>query len=328
MRYYDVMDYGAVGNGVTDDTLAIQSAINDAVTNGGGRIYFPAKCFAVTGLVVKDSNISFHGEFAGGWLFGYENTSGTRLKYIGLAGGLVIDMGQRDNTLGVRFGCGIYDMQIDGNGLAHCGLFFRSLQNSNFERVYIQGCTGAGLYATCSDTEHVTWFYHNTFKQIYVSCQNSCMGIVLDGLMGKSNAHGRSSAYNNFFSCHVTHANGYAYSIMSGDDNCFYGCGSSRSEQGQGYAIYFHGSNKKTGLYKCALANHFFGFYGNGTIVSNNDTTALVADRWPARGNKVFNTGVDAVMNTWVVAGSVLYIENVGGQTANGYAKTAPETLA
>ena len=37
----NVMDFGAVGDGIADDTAAIQAAINYAAKRGGGRILFP-----------------------------------------------------------------------------------------------------------------------------------------------------------------------------------------------------------------------------------------------------------------------------------------------
>ena len=45
----NVKDSGAVGNGTTDDTTAIQSAINTVATAGGGAVYFPPGDYVVNG---------------------------------------------------------------------------------------------------------------------------------------------------------------------------------------------------------------------------------------------------------------------------------------
>lgn len=37
----NVKDFGAVGDGATDDRLAVQAAIDDAVTNDKGGVLFP-----------------------------------------------------------------------------------------------------------------------------------------------------------------------------------------------------------------------------------------------------------------------------------------------
>ena len=46
----NVKDYGAAGDGLTNDTAAIQKAIND-----GGMVYFPAGVY-VTGTLYLKSN--------------------------------------------------------------------------------------------------------------------------------------------------------------------------------------------------------------------------------------------------------------------------------
>ncbi len=46
MRGYNVKAFGALGDGATDDSGAIQSAINAAATDGASRVYFPAGTYA------------------------------------------------------------------------------------------------------------------------------------------------------------------------------------------------------------------------------------------------------------------------------------------
>ena len=40
--FYNVLDYGAKGDGKTNNTKAINDAIDTAAKNGGGTVYFPA----------------------------------------------------------------------------------------------------------------------------------------------------------------------------------------------------------------------------------------------------------------------------------------------
>jgi len=42
MGWHNAKNYGIVGDGVTDDTAAIQAALQTIVTAGGGTIFFPA----------------------------------------------------------------------------------------------------------------------------------------------------------------------------------------------------------------------------------------------------------------------------------------------
>jgi hypothetical protein len=63
---FNVLDYGATGNGSTDDRAACQAAINAAVAAGGGAVYFPAGTYILNsvasldttpnGLLIPDTN--------------------------------------------------------------------------------------------------------------------------------------------------------------------------------------------------------------------------------------------------------------------------------
>lgn len=61
-------DFDAIGDGVTDDTAAIQAAIDAAETAGGGLIYFPTGIYLISSALVISAgseNIFFQGQGVG-----------------------------------------------------------------------------------------------------------------------------------------------------------------------------------------------------------------------------------------------------------------------
>jgi len=61
----DVTAYGATGNGVTDDTAAIQAAIDAAEATKGGTVHFPAGTYRISGtLTVEASAVYLVGQGA------------------------------------------------------------------------------------------------------------------------------------------------------------------------------------------------------------------------------------------------------------------------
>ncbi|MCR4738827.1 MAG: glycoside hydrolase family 28 protein [Lachnospiraceae bacterium] len=57
---YDIRDYGAVGNGISNDTAAIQAAIDECALNGGGLVLLTGQCIYRSGAFVLRSNVEFH----------------------------------------------------------------------------------------------------------------------------------------------------------------------------------------------------------------------------------------------------------------------------
>lgn len=55
--------YGAVGDGVADDTAAIQGALNAAAANGGGIVYLPPGKFKLTGTLDVAGGVELRGSY-------------------------------------------------------------------------------------------------------------------------------------------------------------------------------------------------------------------------------------------------------------------------
>ena len=74
-----VSQFGAVGDNITDDTEAIQAAINNVGVRGGGTVIFPyGKKFRTTGTIkVEHDNVKLSGT---GAIIEYDKLTGTALK--------------------------------------------------------------------------------------------------------------------------------------------------------------------------------------------------------------------------------------------------------
>ncbi|MEI7832370.1 MAG: glycosyl hydrolase family 28 protein [bacterium] len=60
MATYNILDFGAVGNGTTLDTTAIQSAIDACTDDGGGVVLVPGGHVFLTGTFRLKSKVEFH----------------------------------------------------------------------------------------------------------------------------------------------------------------------------------------------------------------------------------------------------------------------------
>lgn len=111
-----VKDFGAVGDGVTDDTAAIQTALNYA-ENGGKVVLFPAGVYIVSSALTvtndSDGGITLEGESTSDYLF----SSGSVLKYTGGAGTMLTF----DGTASPIF-CKLKNLTFLGNASADAGV--------------------------------------------------------------------------------------------------------------------------------------------------------------------------------------------------------------
>lgn len=79
-----VKDFGAVGNGTTDDTAAIQAAINYVQTIGGGIVMFPSATYKILGtLSVTKGNVTLQGQNKQGTILFFSNGTADCITVVG-----------------------------------------------------------------------------------------------------------------------------------------------------------------------------------------------------------------------------------------------------
>jgi len=135
----NVRDYGATGDGTTDDTAAMQAAITAATANGQSTLYIPTGTYIVKSqLNVSQCSVMGDGVYASKIKAGSGYT-GTNLMYVGsLSQNLVYQDFQLDGNTGVA---SVKGLLIEGNVL-HC----------RFSTIKISNCTDIALYIKGGDS--------------------------------------------------------------------------------------------------------------------------------------------------------------------------------
>lgn len=135
---YNVVGYGAKGDGVTDDTAAVQAAI-DALPANGGVVYFPPGDYKITStLIIPKAGVSFLG--GGMWT--------TRLRWYATTGKMISVDGYYYFRLS--------DIALIGSDVVgdtnQVGVYLHNSVESRIERVLISGMGGRGVWA-----DYGTW---------------------------------------------------------------------------------------------------------------------------------------------------------------------------
>ena len=158
---YNVKDYGAVGDGVVDDTTAINNAWTDCLA-ANGVLYFPRGTFLYTGTGLNGTQIRVRGE-------GPLTTSvtlGASSRFINVTTAL-----SNLNVSGIHFNNGVDVIKSTFTGVNVIN--YAIVENCEFV-----GYTGAAITNNASDFPY--WKIKNC--QFIGANYTSCMGIALSGL--------------------------------------------------------------------------------------------------------------------------------------------------
>jgi hypothetical protein len=129
--FYNVKAYGAVGDGVTDDTAEIQAAITAASSAGGGSVFFPPGVYI--GNVTLAAGVYLVGSTPG---FGYLAGGGPAQSTLkSAAGGSIVI----DTPTGSTLNCGVVGLNVQGLGAATAcvGIRFRNVSWGAVRQVHL-----------------------------------------------------------------------------------------------------------------------------------------------------------------------------------------------
>lgn len=128
LPYFDVRHFGAVGDGVTDDTAAIQAAIDACAAAGGGIVYFPVGTYLTGKLLLA---------------------TGVRLTGPGRRATLKLKNNTNDHLIAATTvsDCGVFGLLLDGNRVnqtaGHCirpeGVTGFTVQDCEIKNAYRYG---------------------------------------------------------------------------------------------------------------------------------------------------------------------------------------------
>lgn len=187
--FVNVADFGAVGNGSTDDTNAIQKAIN-AVSTYGGVVYFNPGKYLITQTLISNASVLLNGQNRGDISSNTNGSGATAAKPIiiwngGTGASAYMFKLQPATTGDVVWGGGAVYLEWDGGEKATGAVIFDNTKYSRFNGK-IRNVTYAGLIVNSASGTTGNFSMNNQIESLEFvwgavpACQNAS-GLLLQG---------------------------------------------------------------------------------------------------------------------------------------------------
>lgn len=290
----DVRAYGAVGDGTTDDTAAVQAALDAAAAADGGAVFIPKGQFKVSTLTIGDK-VTLAG--VGPWASELKQIAETTGDLLTLETGSTVNVVVRDLLLH-----GDNDNQSDPNDLIH---FDNTAGGSStvarhrILNVHLRSAAGDGLY--------LGPYTRSTIVNNVNIYDADGIGLHLAG------------ADSQVSNVDVGRSGGTGVYIIAGDSYQLANVKSWLSGQGGSDGYGFHVAGNRNLLTNCfSQENRLHGFivFRSGNVVTGNTLVGCLSD---ADGTEASQAGFNLFNNVGtIVRGTVSKTSGLAGTPANG----------
>lgn len=155
LPFFNAKDFGAVGDGVKDDTAALQAAMDAADSAGGGTVFIPRGTYKLTNTVFIGSNTTVRGE-----------GRATVLKAT-TAFSILYNKGWSDLVGNTNIA--VMDLTVDGDGIGLKGVVFAGVVRGTIHNVRVIDMVNYGIWLWASGENPAAGVHGTPTRNVTVS---------------------------------------------------------------------------------------------------------------------------------------------------------------
>lgn len=242
LGWFTPQQYGALGNGIQDDTAYVQAAL-DAAALVGGTVWLARGTYKISAALTMHDSVQLLCESGADYFFGSASfATGAVLVW---AGGAAAVLTVTPSAVGRPcVAPRIENLAIDGQGVATYCLRIEATVQGVFRNLALRAAVTSALLTTqtaLGGFVGLNYVYGCEFTNIWIDQNAVGLG---DGVQLDGNATGAGdTTFCRFSNLEISHLNGVGVKVVNADTNVFEVVNCSRQGGGTGIGIDLRGNN-------------------------------------------------------------------------------------